>query len=85
MRKRVRGRSFDADKIYNLHIVVDGRLRQRLEEFARRIENLGPVRLPNASGAVRELMRTVLMLPTAISAEEIQNALAIVTHAKTTR
>lgn len=84
-RKRVRDRRFDADKIYHLHIVVEGALRRRLDEFARTIENLGPDRLPNASGAARELMRKILRLPTAVAAKEIRNALKVVTHAKTTR
>ncbi len=82
MRKRIRDRRFDADKIYHLHIVVDGLLRERLEEFARQIENVGPDRLPNASGAARELMRKILRLPTAVSAGEIQKALTAMLEKK---
>src|SRR5689334_9812835 len=54
--------NFDAHAVYHLHLVVDGELRQQLEDYARAHSDR-VAGLPNVSSAARELLRIALELP----------------------
>lgn len=62
-------RSSSTEGISHLHVVIDDKLREKLEAYARKLDgrprNKHYDRTPNLSAAVRDLLRAQLGLPAA--------------------